>query len=268
MAVSLQNKVVIITGASSGFGADAARLFAREGAKVVLAARRLPRLEALADEIRRSGGEALPLVCDVTDRQQIRALVTATLEAYGRIDVLFNNAGFGRLNWLEALDAEKDIDAQLDVNLRGAIHMTQAVLPTMLAQHSGHIINMSSVAGWIAPPLYSIYSASKFGLRGFTEALRREVRAYGIRVSGIYPGAAATEFGQHTGNNPLKALGTRTDWLNMTSEHVARAVVRLVKHPWRRRIILPWWYHPLLWLNSHCPRVVDWALSQSRRVLD
>ncbi len=262
---SLQGKVVLITGASSGFGAAAARLFAAEGCRVVLSARRLERLEALAEAIRAEGGQALAVACDVTRQEEIEALVAVTLEAYGRIDVLFNNAGFGRLNWLDALDPADDIDRQIDVNLRGAIQMARAVLPHMMAQGSGHILNMSSVAGWIATPLYSVYAATKFGLRGFTEALRREAAPFGVQVTGIYPGPAVTEFGQHTGNQGFKDQVNAPAWLSMTAEHVARAAVRLVKYPWLRRLILPWWFHPLLWLNSHCPRLVDFVLTRFTR---
>ncbi len=262
---SLNGKVVLITGASSGFGAAAARLFAREGCRVVLSARRKERLEDLAEEIRADGGKALAIACDVTRQEDIEALVKATLDAWGRIDVLFNNAGFGRLKWLDELAPAEDIDQQIDVNLRGAIQMARAVLPHMYAQGSGHILNMSSVAGWIASPLYSVYAATKFGLRGFTEALRREAAPFGVHVTGIYPGPAHTEFGHHTGNEAFKEQLAAPDWLSMSAEHVARAAVRLVKHPWLRRIILPWWFHPLLWLNSHCPRLVDFFLGQFTR---
>lgn len=259
MAVSLKDKVVLITGASSGFGAAAARLFAAEGAKVALAARRIERLQALAAEIRAQGGQALPIACDVTDRAQVEAMVQTTLQTWGQIDILFNNAGFGRLNWLDALDPETDIDRQLDVNLRGAIQVVRAVLPHMLARRSGHIINMSSVAGWVAPPLYSVYSATKFGLRGFTEALRREAAPFGVHVSGVYPGGAATEFGQHVGDSPVSQMANLSEgFLHLSAEDVARAVLKLAKHPWRRQIILPGWYKPVLWLNSHFPRISDW----------
>ncbi len=261
----LQKKVVLISGASSGFGAAAAREFARAGCKVVLSARRRERLEALADEIRANGGEALVIPCDVTKQDEIDSLIETTLKTYGRIDILFNNAGFGRLNWLDTLEPENDINRQIDVNLRGAIQLARAVLPHMMQQGSGHIINMSSVAGWIAAPMYSVYAATKFGLRGFTEALRREAAPYGVHVSGIYPGPAHTEFGQHTGNSALKEDLNMPDWLSMSAEHVARATVRLAKYPWLRRLILPWWFHPLLWFNDHFPRLVDFVLIQFTR---
>ncbi len=261
MAGSLKNKVVLITGASSGFGADIARLFAREeGCIVILAARRIDRLTALAEEIRTSGGEALPLQLDVAEQSQITNLIHTVLDKYGQIDILVNNAGFGRLDWLEHLDPLSDIDTQINVNLRGLIQLTRAVLPSMLTRHAGTIINMSSVAGMIAAPLYSIYAATKYGVRGFTDALRREVAPFGIRVSAIYPGGAATEFSQHTGDSPFKRKVHFPGWLNMTPEYVARQVVRLAKHP-RIAVIIPWWMAPVVWLDAHFPYLVDWALA-------
>jgi short-subunit dehydrogenase len=250
--------VLLITGASSGIGAATARYFGSRGYRVVLAARRLDRLEELAHEISRAGGEALSLAVDVTKPEQVQELVSVALERFKRIDVLFNNAGFGRLNWLEALDPQVDVEALLQVNLNAVIRLTQVVLPVMIAQKSGHIINMSSVAGFIAPPTFSIYSASKFALRGFTEALRREVGVLGIRVSGIYPGAVETEFSQHTG--AARKTGFKTPgWLLLSSEDVAQAVWKLVQRP-RRTLVMPAVMHLAIWLNRALPGLIDWIL--------
>ncbi len=259
MSVSLKDKVVLITGASSGFGLEAARAFAREGCIVILAARRMDRLTALAEEIHGTGGRAYAQPLDVAERGQIEEAVQTSLERFERIDILFNNAGFGRLDWLERLDPEADIDQQLDVNLRGVIQMTRAVLPSMLARRSGVIINMSSVAGQIAAPLYTIYAASKYGVRGFTEALRRELAPLGVSVCGIYPGPSPTEFGQHSGDNPFKQSFKVPGWINMTSAYVARRVVGLAKHP-RRSLVIPWWFTPVLSFDHFFPGLVDWFL--------
>ena len=201
MPNKLTDKVVLITGASSGFGADAARQFAREGCIVVLASRRMERLTALTEQIRVEGGQAFAVGLDVSEQSQIDETIQIVLDKFGRIDILFNNAGYGRLDWLETLAPAADIDTQIDVNLRGLIQVTRAVLPSMLARRAGAIINMSSVAGLIAAPMYSVYAASKYGVRGFTDALRREVSLFGIQVSGIYPGPAVTEFGQQPGKD-------------------------------------------------------------------
>jgi NADP-dependent 3-hydroxy acid dehydrogenase YdfG len=252
----LKNKVVLITGASSGFGAAAAKLFTQEGCKLALAARRRQRLEDLANEIRLLGGEALPVPVDVTQPAQIEAMVKAVVDQYGRIDVLFNNAGFGRLAWLERLDPIKDIQAQIAVDLLGVVWTARAVLPQMYAQRSGHIINMASLAAWAAPPLYTVYSAAKFGVRGFTEALRREASPFGVHVSAIYPGSAATEFQKHVGGNRAKRHFKTPAWLTLTAEEVARAVVGLAKYP-RRSLILPWMMAFSLFLNSHFTGLSD-----------
>jgi NADP-dependent 3-hydroxy acid dehydrogenase YdfG len=256
--ISLKGKVVIITGASSGFGAAAARMFSDEGCKVVLAARRLERLEEMAEEIRAAGGDALPVSTDVTKHEQIQAMVESTVDTYGRIDVLFNNAGFGRLDWFETLDPIKDIQGQINVDLLGVIWTAGAVLPQMYKQRSGHIINMCSVAGWAAPPLYSIYSAAKFGVRGFSEALRRETTPFGVNVSAVYPGSSTTEFQNHVGDSEAKQRFTSPDWLKVTPEQVAQAVVNLAKRP-RRSLFLPKIMGLSVFFNSHFPRTSDYV---------
>jgi NADP-dependent 3-hydroxy acid dehydrogenase YdfG len=247
---TLKDQVVLITGASSGFGAAAAKLFAMEGCKIVLAARRMERLQEMANEIHGAGGDALPVSVDVTKPAEIDAMVKAAVDRFNRIDILFNNAGFGRLDWFEALDPIKDIQAQINVDLLGVIWTARAVLPQMYRQRSGHIINMSSMSGWAAPPLYTVYSAAKFGVRGFTEALRREAAPLGVKVSAIYPGGARTEFQKHVGENKAKKRFRTPAWLALTAEDVAGAVVGLAKRP-RRSVILPWMLVFASFVNSH-----------------
>src|SRR5215212_9319914 len=255
---SLKGKVVIITGASSGFGASAAKLFAQEGCKVVLAARRLDRLDELAKELRFIGTEALPIAMDVSQPDQIDAMVRSVVDAYGCIDILFNNAGFGRLDWFEALDPIKDIKAQITVDLLGVIWTARAVLPQMYKQRSGHIINMCSIGGWAAPPLYTVYSAAKFGVRGFSEALRRETTPFGVHVSAVYPGSATTEFQKHIGENKAKQRFVTPEWLRVTPEQVASGVVKLARRP-RRSLILPGIMGLSIFMNSHFPSFSDRA---------
>jgi short-subunit dehydrogenase len=259
MSESLKDKVVLITGASSGFGADAARLFAKEGAIAVLTARRMDRLISLAEEIHLAGGQALAIPMDVTAQSQIDEAVRTVLGKFGRIDILLNNAGLGRLDWVELLDPAADIDMQINVNLRGVIQVTRAVLPSMLAHHSGTILNMSSMAGLIAAPMYTVYAATKYGMRGFTDALRREVSPLGIHVCGIYPGPATTGFGAQSGDNPLKRNINVPRWLYMTSEYVARRTVQLAQHP-HKSLVLPWWFRPVIALDTLFPGLVDWMV--------
>lgn len=259
MANTLQGKVVLITGASSGFGEEAARLFAKEGCKVVLTARRLEKLQQLAAEIQSEGGEAIAIPVDVNQKAEIEVMVQTALDLYERIDILFNNAGFGAVDWFEELDSERHIQTLISVNLTGTMLVTRAVLPDMLDRGSGHIINMASVAGLIAAPLITTYSASKYGVRAFTDALRREVTPLGIKVSGIYPGPAATEFGSHLKKNRTRETVNKIIDLRMTSAYVARKVVEVAKYP-RRSLVIPWWFSIITIFDSLFPIVVDWIL--------
>jgi short-subunit dehydrogenase len=250
--------VILITGASSGIGAAAARRFAGAGYRVVLAARRQERLQALAGELRQAGGQVLPVTTDMRQLEQIQELARVTLETYGRIDILFNNAGFGCLDWLEQLEPEHGVQELIQVNLTGLVWMAQAVLPAMIEQRSGHIINMSSVAGLLAPPTYTVYSATKFGTRGFSEALRREVRLFGIHVSVVCPGVVVTEFAGHT-NFASKTKMRSPGWLTLSAEQVAEAVWQLARRP-RRVLVIPWYYLPVHWFNTVFPGLVDWIV--------
>ena len=247
--------VIIITGASSGIGEATARLFASNGYRVVLAARRIEQLNNLAQDIRSKGGNPLVVVTDITKNDQIENLVSQTLNYFGQIDILLNNAGLGRLEWLEKLDPISDIEYQIKVNLIGMIQMTRAVLPYMIERKQGHIINIGSIAGLIATPTYSVYAASKYGLRGFTEALRREVNIHGINVTGIYPGGVATKFGEKAGINRKTKISTPR-FLKLTSEDVAKAVFRVVQKPYRD-VIIPELMRPTVWLSVLFPGVFD-----------
>lgn len=251
-------RVILVTGASSGIGEATALRFGSAGWRVVLAARRFERLQDLAAEIQRQGGQALPVDTDIARQEDIQTLVQAALDNFGQIDVLVNSAGFGRLNWLEKLDPTNDIEAQLKVNLLGVVLLTRAVLPHMIERRSGQIINMASLAGLIATPTYTIYAASKFAVRGFSEALRREVGGFGIHVSVIYPGGVETEFKGHTGT--LRKTGITTPpWLRMNADEVADAVWKLTQHP-RRTVILPGVMRLPVVLNALAPGLLDWVI--------
>ncbi|HRQ33387.1 MAG TPA: SDR family oxidoreductase [Anaerolineales bacterium] len=256
--INLKGQVVIVTGASSGIGEAIARRFGREGAKVILAARRIDRLETLAKEIEEmgSGAEAFALQTDLSKLEDCQTLIQRTLERFGRIDILINNAGFGRLDWLENLDPLKDIQAQFAVNAMGVIQTTRQALPAMIRQRSGHIIQMCSMAGLVGTPTYTIYSASKHAVHGFSEALRREVKPWGIEVSMVYPGGVATEFADHAGIK-RKTKATTPKFMVLTAEQVADAVVSLARRPRAMRII-PWLWLFTVWLNRSLNWLVDY----------
>jgi short-subunit dehydrogenase len=247
--------VILITGASSGIGEAVARLFAQEDYRVSMGARRLERLQSLASEIESAGGQAIALQSDLTKFEDIQRLVSTTLDQFGQIDVLLNNAGFGRLKWLEDLEPMEDIQAQIQINLVTTILVSREVLPHMIQRRSGHIINMSSMGGLVATPTYTIYAASKFGVRGFTEALRREVSVYDVHVSAIYPGAVNTEFKQHAGID-RKTGQTTPESLRLEPREVAQAVLSVVRRP-RRELIIPWQMRLTVWMNILFPGIVD-----------
>lgn len=257
--MDIKGKVIIVTGASSGIGEAAARGFGHEGAKVVLAARRLDKLQSLAQEINGmgTGVETLIVQADLSKLEDIQSLVAQALERFGRIDVLVNNAGFGRLDWLENLDPVKDIQAQIDVNVMGVIQTTRQVLPIMIKQRSGSIINMCSMAGLVGTPTYTIYAASKHAVHGFSEALRREVKPWGIDVSLIYPGGVVTEFTRHAGIKRRTKAAT-PKFMLLTAEQAGKAVVKLVRRP-RRMWIMPWLWSVTVFMNNFIPSFVDYT---------
>lgn len=250
------SEVIIITGASSGIGEASAKLFAKEGFKVVLAARRIERLETIASTIIDSGGAALSVKTDITNPKSVENLINVSIQHWGRIDILFNNAGAGHIGWLETLDPTKDIESQVNVNLLGTIYCSRGVLPHMIDRRHGHIINMSSIAGLVALPTYTVYCASKFALRGFSQALRREVGIWGIKVSTIFPGGVLSEFGQKSGVKRRQTGISTPKFLRMNVDDVARAVLRVARRP-KQIVVIPWLMRYSVWLNNLAPVMVD-----------
>jgi NADP-dependent 3-hydroxy acid dehydrogenase YdfG len=231
MSNNIAGKVVVITGASSGMGEAAARHLAAQGAAVVLGARRIERLEALVGEITAAGGQALAVATDVTDRAQVQRLVDAAVETYGRIDVLVNNAGIMPLSPLERLKVD-EWDRMIDVNLKGVLYGVAAALPHMTAQKSGHIINLSSVAGHKVFGGSAVYSATKFGVRALSEGLRMEVKPYNIRTTIICPGAVKTELLDHiTEADVQKANQDYVGQVGVPADSFARVVAFAVSQP-------------------------------------
>ncbi len=190
MTEGIQDKVVVITGASSGLGEASARHLARRGAKLVLGARRLDRLQSLARELSLASDAAVQT--DVADCGQVKNLVEHAVRSHGRIDVIINNAGLMPHSPLERGKVQ-DWDRMIDVNLKGVLYGIAAALPHMKAQRSGHIINVSSVAGHKVRPGSAVYAATKTAVRVISEGLRQEVKPYNIRTTVISPGAVATE---------------------------------------------------------------------------
>ena len=203
MTTNIDGKIIVITGASSGLGEAAARHLAAQGAKVVLGARRAERIEALAEEIRTAGGEALPVATDVTDRAQVANLIDTAVRDFGRVDVLVNNAGIMPLSALESLKVD-EWDRMIDVNIKGVLYGIAAALPHMKAQRSGHVITTASVAGHLIFPASSVYSGTKFAVRAICEGFRQEVKDYNIRTTIVSPGAVKTELLDHISDEAVR----------------------------------------------------------------
>ncbi|MER9343198.1 SDR family NAD(P)-dependent oxidoreductase [Mesorhizobium sp. M0601] len=228
---ALAGKVALVTGASSGIGEATAVALAAAGAKVAIAARRADRLEALAARIEKAGGTALRIEADVTSNDDVTAMVDKVVTEWGRLDILVNNAGVMLLSpAAEAL--LDDWRRMIELNLLALMGVTKAALPHLRAA-KGHIVNVSSIAGRVANPGASGYAATKFGVVGFSESLRREVYADKVRVTVIEPGLVRTELGDHVTNPAAKAgLDQRLAAMEaLTAEDIAAAILYAVSQP-------------------------------------
>ena len=226
---NIENKVVLITGGSTGIGAEMARLLASRGAKVAIAARRKDKLDQVVAEIEAAGGTAKAYSLDVTDKKQVEAVVAAAVADFGKLDVLINNAGLMPIRPMSEVNTD-EWDAMIDVNLKGTLYGIAAVLPRFLAQQSGHIINLSSVAGIkVFAPGGTVYSGTKFAVSAITEGLRQEVGDQ-IRVTSIAPGAVDSDLKHSTSGT---ATETVMDFYKQAipAASVARAVAYAIEQP-------------------------------------
>ncbi len=229
---NVKDKVVVITGGSSGLGESTAKLLAQHGAKLVLGARRVDRLDGVVKAISDSGGTAVGVQTDVTRRADVEALVRTAVERFDRIDVIVNNAGIGPLAPLELVKVE-EWDRMIDVNIKGLLYGIAAALPQMRKQGSGHIINMASVLGIkVLAPGGTVYSATKAMVRTLTEGLRLEVHAHKIRTTIISPGAVASEFAEGS-SDPGSAdfIKKFYDAVAIPADSVARAILYAIEQP-------------------------------------
>jgi len=230
MSDNIAGKIVVITGASSGLGEASARFLCAQGASIVLGARRVDRMQALAGELNGRGGKALALKTDVTHREQVQALVDAAVQTYGKIDVMINNAGLMPQSPLERLKVD-DWDRMIDVNIKGVLYGIAAALPYMKRQKSGHIINVSSVAGHKVRPGGAVYSATKHAVRVLSEGLRQEVKPYNIRTTVISPGAVDTELPNSITEPDIAENIRKVYELAIPAESFARAVAFAMSQP-------------------------------------
>jgi NADP-dependent 3-hydroxy acid dehydrogenase YdfG len=248
----IESKVLIITGASSGVGEATARRLGASGAKLMLVARHEDRLKDLVAAIQKTGGTVAYRVTDVADRAQVQALAEATLETYGRIDVLVNNAAFMPVSPLDQIKVD-EWDQMIDVNIKGVLYGIAAVLPTMRQQKSGHVINLSSIAGHKVVPGAAVYCATKYAVRAISEGLRLEsngeirstiispgaVATEGllrqsngeIRSTNISPGAVATELTSTITDGDTTSLVNQFYSLAMDADAIARAIAYAIEQP-------------------------------------
>ncbi len=231
MTIDLSNQVVAVTGASSGIGQAVALACARAGAGVALAARRTERIQDLAERIVAEGGRALPVTTDVGDEDQARAFVQRAHSELGRLDVLVNNAGVMLLGPIENAPTE-EWRRMIHVNVFGVLYCTHAALPLMRAQGSGHIVNVSSVAGRIARQGSGVYNLTKFGVGAFSESLRQEGVGMGVRVTTIEPGAVATELPAHNRPPVLEQIAKRFAGVTpLDAQDIAKAILYAIGQP-------------------------------------
>lgn len=248
--IMLKNKIVVITGASSGIGLLTARLLSREGAVPILVARSRDKLEEASGSI---AGKHEIREMDVTRDDQVKQAMQDILQAHGKIDILLNNAGFGKFQ--NAVDMPpEEFQRMMDVNYMGTVRCTKAVLPHMLERRSGHIVNVASMAGKIGTAKSTAYTATKHAVLGFSNALRQELRESGIKVSTVNPGPIDTPFFDIA--DPSGGYVSNVEWLMMKPEHVASKIVQLMKTG-REELNLPLKAAAAMRLYQLFPRLSD-----------
>ena len=260
---SLQGAVVAITGASAGIGRECAVAFAREGARLGLAARRLDRLEAVAESIRAAGSEAFVMATDVSRRDEVRRFVEGTAARFGRLDVLVNNAGYGARGRVEETPPES-YERLMAVNFLGTVLGCQAAVPLMRRQGSGVIINVSSIVGHRALPGGAAYAATKAAQISLTEALRAELRGTGVHACSVHPVGTETEFGEVAARESRNTAGAGPIGPQQTAAAVARSIVACARRP--RAEVYPYpLARALVWVNALFPSLVDWMSYRAAR---
>jgi short-subunit dehydrogenase len=253
----LQGQVVVVTGASMGIGEAIAKIFAEEGANVVLSSRSLERLKAAQARIRNSD-RTIVVECDVSDPAQTKALLQATLERFGRVDVWVNNAGFGLVDSVERMDMDA-CRTMFDTNLFGAMQCMQSVIPVMRQQGSGCIINISSVAGFIGVPYMAAYGATKHALNCISRATRVELRGTGIRILSVCPGFVDTQFSANAIRGADRKKMRAANQRGISAEQVALATLRgyLGK---KREVVVPWFYNLVIGIYRLLPETIEGAM--------
>lgn len=251
-----EGSVIIITGASSGIGKHLALSLVPLKPKIVIIARRERKLMQTAQLLKKQKIKILPIVGDVRNADDRKKVVDYTLKAFGRIDVLVNNAGLGKVN-LFSEQPEEEINELIETNVLALMKLTQLILPIMQEQRDGHIINLSSTLALFPPYSLAVYSATKSAVKTFSDCIREEVKDYGISISTVFPGPYNTEFNQVAG------MG-RSSFKGFKAKKLANRIAKLIKKP-KDELIQPWIFVPLVWLAKRFPfihrRTTEWIAS-------
>jgi short-subunit dehydrogenase len=255
--MNVKGRVAIVTGASTGIGREVARELASRSATVVLASRNREKLEAVAEDLAPYPGLTLVIPTDVTDRYAVEALARRTVEVYGSIDILVNNAGMGLFAPIAGGSIE-NARRLFEVNFWGAVQSIQATVPYMQSQRRGHIVNVSSIAGWIAPPHMGMYAATKFALRAVSDSLRVELAGSGVNVSTIFPGLTQTQFTENMVQEvAVPHIPPVVRWA--TPQTVASRVIQAIRWGWRDVFIAPEDI-AVVGFSTVAPYASDWAM--------
>jgi short-subunit dehydrogenase len=254
----LRDRTAIVTGASTGIGRETARLFARAGANVVLAARNAERLARVAQELQAYRGRSLAVPTDVTDSQAVEAMVKRAAEEFGSVDILLNNAGLGLYARL-ADGSMENVRYLFEVNVFGALNCIRAVVPYMKQQRRGQIINVSSLAGRIAAPYEGAYAATKFALTAISDALRLELFDYGITVITVYPGPIETPFRENALKEMEMPAAASLVVRHIPAVRVAEAIVKAARHE-RAEVYVTCFNRLAVALKCISPRFIDWGM--------
>ncbi|MFB5605896.1 MAG: SDR family NAD(P)-dependent oxidoreductase [Nitrosarchaeum sp.] len=249
--MDFNNKVVLVTGASSGIGKQTAIEFAKKGANIVLIARRKQKLEQLSDELKKFNISTLVCECDISDKLQVEKMSKIILEEFGSIDILINNAGFAIYGSVSDLTIE-EIESQMETNYFGMIYCIKYFLPFMLEKKSGHIVNVASVAASFGLPGIASYCASKFAMLGFSEGLKHELKGTGVGITVVSPIMVRTNFFDHPSFQKMPKYSSTS----LSDKTVAKAILRAANSP-RLEIIVPSVVRVAVWMKNTFPYLIN-----------
>jgi len=255
--MNFKDKVVLITGASSGIGKESAIEFAKLGAKIVLVARRKEKLEQVADELKKFNVTILTCQCDVSNKDQVKEMSKTVLEKFDSVDILVNNAGFAIYGSVSDLTID-EIESQMATNYFGMIYCIKNFLPSMLGKQSGHIVNVASVAASFGLPGIASYCASKFAMLGFSEGLKHELKNTGVGITVVSPIMVRTNFFEHPSFEKMPKFSPTS----LSSKTVAKAILKAANSP-RLEIIVPSVVRGAVWMKNTFPYFINPILGKS-----